>query len=44
MPAWEEAMRAKFYGRGTKYGRAEFDKLLGDNDVRGPITFRRVAR
>lgn len=44
MSAWEEAMRAKFYGQGTKYGRAEFDKLLGDFDVRGPIIFPRVAR
>ncbi|KAJ4149977.1 hypothetical protein LMH87_010749 [Akanthomyces muscarius] len=26
---WNEAMRAKFHGRGKPYGRAEFDQLLG---------------
>lgn len=25
---WNEAIRAKFYGRGKPYGRAEFDQLL----------------
>ncbi|KAJ7686717.1 hypothetical protein B0H17DRAFT_1136796 [Mycena rosella] len=27
---WIAAIRAKFYGEGTAYGRAEWDRLLGD--------------
>lgn len=30
---WCEALRAKFHGKGPKWGRAEFDKLLGDYDA-----------
>ncbi|KAJ7485316.1 hypothetical protein FB451DRAFT_1027808 [Mycena latifolia] len=30
---WIEAIRAKFYGEGTPYGRAEWDRLLGDCQV-----------
>ncbi|KAJ7891152.1 hypothetical protein B0H13DRAFT_1625970 [Mycena leptocephala] len=26
---WEEAINARFFGRGTPYGRAEWDQLLG---------------
>lgn len=29
---WSEAIKAKYYGEGKKFGRAEFDKLLGDYD------------
>ncbi|KAK5955138.1 hypothetical protein OHC33_003817 [Knufia fluminis] len=32
-PLWEEAVRAKFNGEGKPYGKAEFDKLLGDFDA-----------
>ncbi|KAJ7485542.1 hypothetical protein FB451DRAFT_1230209 [Mycena latifolia] len=27
---WIEAIRAKYYGKGTPYGRAEWDRLLGE--------------
>ena len=30
---WGEALRAKFHGEGKKFGRAEFDKILGDFDA-----------
>ena len=26
---WQEAYDAKFHGKGKRFGRAEFDKLLG---------------
>lgn len=29
---WTEALQAKFEGKGPKWGRAEFDRLLGDYD------------
>ncbi|KAK8109630.1 NAD dependent epimerase/dehydratase [Apiospora kogelbergensis] len=29
---WGEALRAKFHGEGPGWGRAEFDRLLGDYD------------
>lgn len=32
-PYWEEAIRAKYFGEGKPYGRAEFDKLLHEYDV-----------
>lgn len=31
---WTEAMAAKFEGKGKPFGREEFDKFLGDYDVR----------
>lgn len=31
---WIEAMRAKFHGEGARYGKAEFEKLLGEYNVR----------
>jgi hypothetical protein len=34
LPCWHEAMRAKMYGIGPEYGRAEFDKVLGNYSVR----------
>ncbi|KAJ7686714.1 hypothetical protein B0H17DRAFT_1071643 [Mycena rosella] len=30
---WIAAIRAKFYGQGTRYGRAEWDRLFGDCQV-----------
>ena len=30
---WEEALRAHYLGQGKKWGREEFDKLLGDYDA-----------
>ncbi|KAJ0295817.1 hypothetical protein COL5a_009108 [Colletotrichum fioriniae] len=33
IPLWTEAIEAKYHGRCKPYGRAEFDKLLGDYDV-----------
>ncbi|KAJ7161970.1 putative NAD dependent epimerase/dehydratase [Mycena crocata] len=30
MPMWMAAIRAKFFGEGTPYGRKEWDRLLGD--------------
>ena len=30
---WNEALRAKYHGKGKRYGKAEFDKLLGDYSV-----------
>jgi hypothetical protein len=32
--AWTAAINAKFYGRGKPYGRAEWDALLGNFQVR----------
>ncbi|KAI0872120.1 P-loop containing nucleoside triphosphate hydrolase protein [Hypoxylon argillaceum] len=32
-PAWEEALRAKYFNEGQKFGRREFDKLLGNFDA-----------
>jgi len=32
-PLWDEAIRAKFNSDGKPYGKAEFDKLLGDYDA-----------
>ncbi|KXH32204.1 hypothetical protein CSIM01_05873 [Colletotrichum simmondsii] len=33
IPLWTEAIEAKYHNRCKPYGRAEFDKLLGDYDV-----------
>ncbi|KAH7043363.1 P-loop containing nucleoside triphosphate hydrolase protein [Macrophomina phaseolina] len=33
IPLWTEAIEAKYLGKGKKYDREEFDKLLGDYDV-----------
>jgi hypothetical protein len=33
IPLWTEALEAKYHHKGVPYGRAEFDKLLGDFDV-----------
>ncbi|KAF4556677.1 Hypothetical protein D9617_1g085560 [Elsinoe fawcettii] len=30
---WREALNAKFHGKGKPWGRAEFDKILGDYDA-----------
>lgn len=38
LPLWEEALKAKFMGTGKPFSRAELDKLLGDFDVRAPVT------
>lgn len=32
-PLWEEALRAKYLDEGELFGRAEYDKLLGDYNV-----------
>ncbi len=32
-PLWTEAIRAKYNGEGSPYGKAEFDKLLGEYDA-----------
>lgn len=34
LECWREAVQAKFDGVGKPYGRAEFDKFLGDYEVR----------
>lgn len=31
---WLEALKAKYFGEGRPYQRAEFDKLLGNYSVR----------
>lgn len=31
---WEEAMRAKFQGKGKAWTREDFDRVTGDFDVR----------
>lgn len=36
---WREALEAKVLGKGTPYGREEFDKVLGNYSVRGPKSF-----
>jgi len=30
IPLWAEALDAKFYNKGTRYGRREWDRLIGD--------------
>ena len=30
---WNEAIKAKYHGEGEKYGKVEFDKLLGEYNV-----------
>ena len=30
---WLEGLTIKYYGKGTPYGREEFDKLLGNYSV-----------
>ena len=35
-PYWLEAVKAKYGGEGRPYGRDEFDKLLGQYNVRAP--------
>ncbi|KAL2007652.1 hypothetical protein VTN00DRAFT_7634 [Thermoascus crustaceus] len=30
VPLWSEALDAKFYGKGKRYGREEWDKLVGE--------------
>lgn len=32
--AWIEAIEAKYEGQGEPYGREQFDKILGDFEVR----------
>lgn len=34
---WLEALKAKYLGDGQPYEQAEFDKLLGNFSVRGPV-------
>ena len=34
-----EAIKAKYYGQGQKFGRAEFDRLLGDFDAGADVPF-----
>jgi hypothetical protein len=34
LECWTEALEAKVYGNGSRYGRAEFDRLLGSYSVR----------
>lgn len=34
-----EAIKAKYYGQGQKFSRAEFDKLLGDFDAGADVPF-----
>lgn len=36
MMCWVEGMNAKLYGNGKPFGRSEFDKLLGNYNVRSP--------
>lgn len=31
---WEKACKAKFYGEGKKFGKEEWDQLLGQYQVR----------
>ena len=34
---WREAIEAKFYGKGKKYTREDFDKVLGNCEVSKPF-------
>lgn len=34
LECWDEAMQAKFQGKGKQYGKEEFDKLMGKYNVR----------
>lgn len=40
--AWCEAMDAKFEGKGEPYGRKQFDKILGDYEVRLPPIYQMI--
>ena len=40
LPRWDEAMNAKFYGKGKPTGKKELDELTGDFDVWSPRTSR----
>jgi hypothetical protein len=37
IPLWVEALKAKYLGIGKPWGLEEFDKILGDFDVRSVI-------
>ena len=32
-PLWEEALLAKYQGKGKSFGMEEFDKIFGEHDV-----------
>lgn len=34
---WNEALEAKFEGKGKPFGKEEFDKFLGDYNVHSPF-------
>ncbi|KAL8725302.1 MAG: hypothetical protein Q9166_007451 [cf. Caloplaca sp. 2 TL-2023] len=36
---WTEALNAKYHGRGTPFGKKEFDKMYQGYDVRFPLVF-----
>lgn len=36
---WTEAMRAKYFGEGGRWGKREFDVVLGEFDVRIWVLF-----
>jgi hypothetical protein len=40
IPLWTEALEAAHFGKAKPYGRKEFDKLLGDYDVRQTVVWR----
>ena len=37
LQCWNEALQAKFQGKGKPYGKEEFDKLMGKYNVRPSI-------
>lgn len=38
-PLWEEAIDAKFHGKGDPFGKQEFDKILADYDSGSDVPF-----
>ena len=34
LPAWTDSIRSIWHGEGPEWGRAQFDELFGDYDVR----------
>ena len=42
-PLWEEAIDAKFFGRGKPFGKEEFDKILADYDAGSDLPFALFA-
>ena len=38
-PLWEEAIDAKFFGKGKPFGKEEFDKILADYDSGSDLPF-----